>query len=130
MHSEHEEAMRFDFQDRVALSWKALQPGVTDAQISEIECRMSEYDQRWQAGPHAMEWDFLHAAYTDWRDQPQLMAKFAEDLRVNPTVYADYGLTDVQRRSLDQARTIAHEQRSAIDAPDASAQRLPIRRDR
>ncbi|MFE3958598.1 hypothetical protein ACFXPS_31045 [Nocardia sp. NPDC059091] len=130
MYREHEEAMRSEFYERVGIGLTALAPGITDGQADEIYRRVGEFDRRWLSGPHAQEWAFLDAAYTDWRDQPQLMAKFVEDLRVNPTVYVDYGLTDVQRRSLDQARTIAHEHRCAIDAWDPPTQRLPIRRDR
>ncbi|MFD6357266.1 hypothetical protein ACFXO9_27170 [Nocardia tengchongensis] len=130
MHSEHEEAMRFDFHDRVTLSWAAMWPGVTDVEAAEIDRRVSEYDQRWTQGPHAQEWEFLHAAYADWREQPDKMRKFTDDLDVHPGVWAAGGLTDLQRRSLDQARNIAHEERCAINELNPPAQRLPIRRDR
>ncbi|MEV6100662.1 hypothetical protein [Nocardia sp. NPDC051981] len=130
MHREHEEAMRADFSDRVAISLNALAPGVTDDQVDEIRRRVAEYDQRWQSGPHAQEWAFLHAAYTDWRDYPEDMRIFVEDLRTNPTVYADYGPTEVQLRSLNQAHNIAREQRCAQQTWKPSTQREPIRRDR
>lgn len=130
MHSEHEEAMRADFSDRFAISLNALAPGVTDEQADEIRRRVAEYDQRWQSGPHAQEWAFLHAAYTDWRDFPEDMGAFVEELRTNPTVYADFGPTGVQMRSLDQALNIACELRCARQAWQPDTQREPIRRDR
>ncbi|WP_458686409.1 hypothetical protein [Nocardia tengchongensis] len=130
MHSEHEEAMRWEFRDCIAMSWKALRPGVTGTEAEEIACGIAEYDQRWQSGPHAREWNFLCAAYSDWREQPENMRKLAEDLRINPTVYADGGMTEVQRRSLDQARNIAHEERCAVEAFTTPTQRTPIQRER
>ncbi|WP_280359241.1 hypothetical protein [Nocardia otitidiscaviarum] len=130
MHPEHEEAMRWDFNDRVAMSWKALWPGVTRADADEIDRRVSEYDQRWQAGPHAHEWAFLHAAYIDWRDRPDQMRHFVADITANPTIYRDHGLTDVQRRSLDQAHNIASEERAAVRALNPPPERRPIHRQR
>ncbi|MFE3986549.1 hypothetical protein ACFXPR_18885 [Nocardia tengchongensis] len=130
MHSEHEEAMRADFSDRAAISLNALAPRVSGEQVEEIGRRVAEYDQRWESGPHAQEWAFLHAAYNDWRDFPEDMGVFVEDLRANPTVYAEFGPTEVQMRSLDQAHNIARELRCARQAWKSSTQREPIRRDR
>ncbi|MFE3080894.1 hypothetical protein [Nocardia tengchongensis] len=130
MHSEHEDAMRSEFHDCITLSWTAIQPGLADAEAADINRRVGEYDQRWQSGPHAQEWNFLCAAYTDWRDHPEDMHTFVEDLRTNPTVYADFGPSEVQLRSLDQAHNIAREERCAMGALKPSMQREPIRRDR
>ncbi|MEV6101458.1 hypothetical protein [Nocardia sp. NPDC051981] len=126
MHREHEEAMRSDFSERIGISLTALAPGLTDDQADEIYRRVGEFDQRWLSGPHAQEWAFLHAAYTDWRDQPEAMAKLVADVRANPGMYADHGLTDIQSRSLDQAHNIAREERCAMQALKPPVQRQPM----
>ncbi|MGW4121386.1 hypothetical protein [Nocardia sp. NPDC004711] len=127
MHSEHEEAMRADFHDRQAQMLKMAQPEVSDDQRYEIADRIVDYDRRWQSGPYAEDWEFLRAAHADWRDRPEMMARFARDLDVSRNVWEDYGLSDVSRRSVTQARHIADEERAAIAA---LAHRQPIRRER
>lgn len=131
MHAEHEEAMRADYSDRAAESWKAFWSGVTDAEAYEIRCRVAEYDQRWRLGPHAQEWEFLRAAHADWRDRPEDMRRFTEDIDTHRKVYDDFGLTEVQRRSIAQAAAIASEERSAIGAlTPPPPLRQPIQRER
>ncbi|WP_306359518.1 hypothetical protein [Nocardia sp. CC227C] len=128
MHHEHEEAMRAEFSDCIALSWQTLRadPAV---HVDGIQARVNEYDQRWQSGPHAREWNFLCAAYTDWRDYPEDTAKLVADIDAHRDVYHGAGFTDTQRRSLDQARNIANEERSAIRAY-SPPQQLPVQRER
>ncbi|QLY33968.1 hypothetical protein H0264_18585 [Nocardia huaxiensis] len=127
MHIEHEEAMRADFHDRFAETLKTLLPNISDAQRAQCAARIAEYEQRWHAGPYAQEWEFLHAAYADFRDHPQEMARFAADLDANRELWKGNGLTDVMRRSVDQARTIAAEERSALAV---LREQQPIRRER
>ncbi|MGX1805172.1 hypothetical protein ACWIGI_05610 [Nocardia sp. NPDC055321] len=130
MYDEHEEAMRADFSDRFGESLKALWPGLSPSEVSEIDRRVGEYDQRWTDGPYEAEWKFLHACYQDWRDRPREMRIFADDVRANPGVYIANGLTEVARRSIDQAENAASEERSAIRSLRPPAERLPIRRER
>ncbi|WP_067704481.1 hypothetical protein [Nocardia jejuensis] len=130
MHKEHEEAMRSDFSDRFGESLKALWPGLSTIEVTEIDRRVSEYDHRWTEGPYAMEWEFLHACYRDWRDRPVEMRVFAEDVRAYPGVYTANGLTEVARRSIDQADNVAREEQSAIRALRPAPERLPISRER
>ncbi|MFJ9368782.1 hypothetical protein ACIRRA_30750 [Nocardia sp. NPDC101769] len=127
MHSEHEEAMRADFHDRQSQALKMAQPEVSDDQRYEIADHISEFDQRWASGPYADEWAFLRAAHADWHAYPEQMGRFARDLEASRDVWEDYGLTDVNRRSVTQARHIAHEERAALAA---LSQRQPIRRER
>ncbi|MEV6100661.1 hypothetical protein [Nocardia sp. NPDC051981] len=128
MQSEHEEAMRSDFHDQITERWKALQPSVTEAERREITGRAFERDQRWRSGAYAVDWDFLHMVYSDFRDYPHAMQGFAEALDVSDNVWEDYGLTEDMRRSVIQARNIAHEEHLAIEA--LHQQRTPIRRER
>ncbi|MFB7722306.1 hypothetical protein [Nocardia sp. NPDC056100] len=129
MHSEHEEAMRADFHDCITLSWKAVRPDTTSTESDEIYRAVGEYDDRWSHGPYGREWDFLCAVYKDWRDLPQDMGKFADDVRANPDKYTEFGISAVQRRSIDQAENIVREERSLLRAQSRTEQ-LPIRRER
>ncbi|MFB8001546.1 hypothetical protein [Nocardia sp. NPDC056000] len=129
MHAEHEEAMRSDFHDCIALSWKAWRPGITSTESDGIYRAVDDYDTRWSQGPYGREWDFLCASYKDWRDLPHDMDKFAQDVRANPDKYTEFGVTEVQRRSIDQAENIVREERSLLRAQPYTKQ-LPIRRER
>ncbi|MEV0294224.1 hypothetical protein [Nocardia sp. NPDC050710] len=107
MEREHEEAMRADFAEQVDLERKAYRPGVTDADIDAIFGQRDEIEKRWDRGPHAEHWGYLSDAYDDWSRSPETMRRFQENVDYN----GGYGLTDVQRRSQEQARTLTRNDR-------------------
>lgn len=107
MYREHEEMMRREFFEQTRLSRNAFRSDITEAELNRIYTRQADYDQRWYAGPHVDEWAFLQSAYDDWQQRPKQMARFVSDVEHNHQLYRDFGLTDVQRRSLFQARDLA-----------------------
>ncbi|WP_458686410.1 hypothetical protein [Nocardia tengchongensis] len=111
MESEHEEAMRSDFRERTALQLSGYQAGVTEEQIDQIYGTVGQIDDRWKAGPHAAQWQFLTDAYADWNDRPNTMARFIDNIEHNLAQGWDGGLDEVQRRSLHQARELTEPQR-------------------
>lgn len=119
MYPEHEEAMRRDFFEQAQLSRNTFRSGITEPELNRIYTAQAEYDQRWYAGPHVEEWAFLQAAYDDFQQQPKQMARFVADVEQHHTLYGDFGLTDVRRRSLFQARDLVHldHTRAPIENP-------------
>ncbi|MEV6101457.1 hypothetical protein [Nocardia sp. NPDC051981] len=112
MEAEHEEAMRSDFRERTALQHSAYQPDVTEDQINEVYTKTRQIDDRWNAGPHADQWRYLSDAYADWRDAPDTMDRFIDNIEFNRAKgYDDFGLDEVQRRSLYQARELTEPHR-------------------
>ncbi|WP_280359239.1 hypothetical protein [Nocardia otitidiscaviarum] len=122
MHHEHEEAMRADFTTRTDLTARAYHDAVTDTQLDEIYTQTRAIDDRWGSGPHADQWQFLSDAHQDWRDRPDTMTRFLDNVEHNRAKGYDGGIDDVQRRSLYQARELT--------APASTRRRGPIQRER
>ncbi|MFE3195021.1 hypothetical protein ACFXHA_38865 [Nocardia sp. NPDC059240] len=106
MHREHEELMRREFFEQAQLGRTQAQTR-SDYQYERLAVARAEYDDRWLAGPHADQWAFLSASYDDWQRAPKTMAKFMDNLdRIRAHPGFDFTVTDVQRRSLEQARDL------------------------
>ncbi|WP_036499208.1 hypothetical protein [Nocardia aobensis] len=113
---EHEEAMRADFAERAALD-RQLDERDTDPATAERVCdRIDAIDDRWDTGPHARQWAFLHHVYADWDTRPVAMSEDLDRLRAERAAGHDIGLSDVEFRSVEQAgalidpHLIQHEQ--------------------
>ena len=116
MQREHEEAMRAEFSERIELENKRFDPSTTDADLDRIWDRTSEINQRWAGGPHAEHWEFLNDAHHDWKRSPETMERFRADIAHNQEISGHVGLSDIQLRSLEQARDLTQptvEQRPA-----------------
>ncbi|MGW0247982.1 hypothetical protein ACWDYH_15250 [Nocardia goodfellowii] len=107
MEREHEEAMRTDFTTYSELGQQMSRPSVTDREIQYLDLERQFVAERWEAGPHAEHWNYLEEAYRDFDERPDTMRRFCDNLDHND----GFGLTDVQRRSLEQARTLTEASR-------------------
>ncbi|MEV6100660.1 hypothetical protein [Nocardia sp. NPDC051981] len=114
--------MRSDFREQTALQQSAYRPDVTNEQIDEIYAKTRQIDDRWNSGPHADQWRYLSDAYADWRDAPDTMDRFIDNIEFNLAKGDDFGLDEVQRRSLYQARELTE--------PHRVRRRGPIQRER
>ncbi|MGY1946164.1 hypothetical protein [Nocardia asiatica] len=103
MEREHEEAMRTEFAEYTKLTEQMYRPDATDTDIDRITQQRSEIGQRWGEGPHAEHWSYLSDAYEDWRQAPDTMLRFLDNIDHN----GGEGVTDVQHRSLRQAGQLA-----------------------
>ncbi|MFF0495758.1 hypothetical protein ACFYU5_05085 [Nocardia aobensis] len=110
MQREHEEAMRAEFAERVSLENKRLDPATTDAELDRIWERTSDINERWAAGPHAEQWEFLNDAYYDWQRSPQVMERVRADLAHNQAQGDPGGFDEVQMRSIEQTRQLTQPQ--------------------
>ncbi|WP_067478746.1 hypothetical protein [Nocardia amamiensis] len=113
MEREHEEAMRAEFAEYTQLTEQMYRPDATDAEIDNICDQRRQIDQRWGEGPHAEHWGYLSDAYEDWRQAPDTMFRFIDNIAHNGG-----GVTDVQHRSLLQAGQLAG--RSSQQVRDAA----------
>lgn len=111
MESEHEEAMRSDFREQAALQQRTYQAGVTESEIGECFSKAREIHCRWNDGPHAGQWQYLTGAYEDFRDRPDTMDRFLDNVEHNRAQGWDGGLDEVQRRSLHQAKALTEPHR-------------------
>lgn len=112
MQREHEEAMRADFTARIELGNQRLAPGVTEADFDRIEARTGEIDRRWETGPYAEQWEFLNDAHHDWSHSPAVMERMRADIAHNQQAGGGVGFSEVQLRSLEQARILTQPQRT------------------
>ncbi|MBF6226028.1 hypothetical protein IU470_13075 [Nocardia abscessus] len=103
MEREHEEAMRAEFARYTQLGEDMYRPGTTDAELDRMVAQRRETDQRWGEGPHAEHWSYLSDAYEDWRQAPDTMFRFLDNIDHN----GGEGVTDLQHRSLRQAGQLA-----------------------
>ncbi|MET9025626.1 hypothetical protein ABZW96_08365 [Nocardia sp. NPDC004168] len=103
MEREHEEAMRAEFARFTQLGEDMYRPGTTDAECDRMVEQRRETDQRWSEGPHAEHWSYLSDAYEDWRQAPDTMFRFLDNIDHN----GGEGVTDLQNRSLRQAGQLA-----------------------
>ncbi|WP_435590787.1 hypothetical protein [Nocardia sp. bgisy118] len=110
MQREHEEAMRADYTEHDALGRQMFADGVTDADIDRIDTQRVEIEKRWHSGPHAEHWAYLSDAHEDWRQAPKTMQRMLADADHNGP---GYGLTDIERRSQEQARALTGHDRLA-----------------
>ncbi|MFJ9368783.1 hypothetical protein ACIRRA_30755 [Nocardia sp. NPDC101769] len=111
MEAEHEEAMRSDFREQASLQARTYQAGVTETEIGESFSKVREIHSRWNSGPHADQWQYLSDAYEDFRDRPDTMDRFLDNVEFNHAQGWDGGLDEVQRRSLHQAKELTEPQR-------------------
>ncbi|NKY48374.1 hypothetical protein [Nocardia cerradoensis] len=117
MQREHEEAMRAEFAEKVALERTMFNAGVTDAEFDRMSRRSNDIDNRWASGPHAEHWAFLGDAHHDWQHNPETMERFRADIAHNLATDGHVGLSDVQVRSLEQARTLTQQQSQQAERP-------------
>ncbi|MGK8487101.1 hypothetical protein [Nocardia asiatica] len=103
MEREHEQAMRVEFARYTQLGEDMYRPGTTDAEFDRMVEQRRETDQRWGEGPHAEHWSYLTDAYEDWRQAPDTMFRFLDNIDHN----GGFGVTDLQNRSLRQAGQLA-----------------------
>ncbi|WP_406237520.1 hypothetical protein [Nocardia sp. NBC_01009] len=108
MQREHEEAMRLDFQQHYQLGRDMYGPGVTEADIERLDVDRVDIEKRWRSGPHAEHWNYLEDAQSDWQRAPKTMSRFMEDVDHN----GGHGLTEIQRRSQEQARELTGNDRT------------------
>ncbi|MFE3195020.1 hypothetical protein ACFXHA_38860 [Nocardia sp. NPDC059240] len=112
MHREHEDMMRSEFHDRTGLAWEADRPGISDDEQRHLNTQVADYDQRWAAGPHAEQWQFLSGALRDWQDRPDEMDSYLDVLNYQRHAFGQpEGVDETQWQSLVQAHNIAHEDR-------------------
>ncbi|MFD0362731.1 hypothetical protein ACFQZZ_14905 [Nocardia sp. GCM10030253] len=107
MEKEHEEAMRTDYTTYVELGRQMYQPSTSDAEIQLIDLQQQILADRWEAGPHAEHWNYLDDAHEDWRRAPDTMRRFMDNIDHND----GYGVSEVERRSQQQARTLTDHDR-------------------
>ncbi|MVU79481.1 hypothetical protein GPX89_19810 [Nocardia sp. ET3-3] len=106
MHREHEELMRREFFEQAQLARTQAQTR-SEFQYERLALTRANYDDRWLAGPHAQEWAFLSASYEDWQRDPKSMTVLMNNLdHIHAHHGKVFGLTDVRRRSLEQARDL------------------------
>ncbi|MBF6272287.1 MULTISPECIES: hypothetical protein [Nocardia] len=117
MQREHEEAMRADFATYTDLERKMARPRVTSYEIQLCDMKRHALAERWETGPHADHWAFLEDAYHDWRRNPETMERFRADIAHNLELDGHVGLSDVQLRSLEQARTLTQQQVQRAERP-------------
>ncbi|MEV6388897.1 hypothetical protein [Nocardia xishanensis] len=108
MQHEHEEAMRAEYDQHHRLTEAMFADGITDADIDRVDAQRVEIEKRWEAGPHAEHWDYLSDAHEDWRRSPKVMHRMLADADHNGP---GYGLTDIERRSQEQARQLTGHDR-------------------
>ncbi|WP_378736702.1 hypothetical protein [Nocardia brasiliensis] len=111
MEREHEEAMRADFAELVRLRhevFHAEDSGQPAAEIDRLDYQRYDIDTRWMKSPHHTEWGYLHTAYNDWVRAPHATRRFLDWVEH----YRELGheqVTEVEQRSLEQARELAGE---------------------
>ncbi|MFG3621501.1 hypothetical protein [Nocardia sp. NPDC047654] len=103
MEREHEEAMRIEFVRYTQLGEDRYRPDATANDRDRITAQLRETDQQWADGPHAEHWSYLSDAYEDWRQAPDTMFRFLDNIDHN----GGFGVTDIQHRSLRQAGQLA-----------------------
>lgn len=108
MHFEHEEAMRADYTEHTELGRQMFDEGVTDADIDRIDTARQTIEHRWHTGPHSEHWAYLSEAHADWRRSPRTMQRLLADAQHNGD---GSGLTDIERRSQEQARALTGHDR-------------------
>ncbi|WP_433629114.1 hypothetical protein [Nocardia sp. CA-120079] len=107
MEREHEEAMRADYQQHYQLGLDMFRDRITETDIERLDSDRIEIEKRWQDGPHTEQWAYLSDAQHDWERSPATMSRFMENVDHN----GGYGLTDIQRRSQQQARELTGNDR-------------------
>ncbi|WP_040698934.1 hypothetical protein [Nocardia vinacea] len=107
MEREHEEAMRADFTTYVELGRQMYRPSTSEAEIQLLDMQQQVVADRWESGPHAEHWNYLEDAREDWRRAPDTMRRFLDNVDHN----GGYGLTEIQRRSQEQARDLTTQDR-------------------
>ncbi|MEU7141710.1 hypothetical protein ABZ942_19825 [Nocardia sp. NPDC046473] len=111
MEREHEEAMRVDFAEHTRLNAELFHAEYLDRWDADTDEQARQRDQiheRWSASPHAEQWNYLRKAHHGWGLHPDRTRQFMDWVEH----YRDLGhdqVTDVQRRSLEQARELAGE---------------------
>ncbi|WP_433562319.1 hypothetical protein ACQP1O_33210 [Nocardia sp. CA-151230] len=106
MHREHEELMRSEFFEQAQLA-RTQAHTHSDYQYERLAAARATYDDRWLSGPHAEEWAFLSASYEDWQRDPKSMARLMDNLDAIHAHHGQvFGVTEVRRRSLAQARDL------------------------
>ncbi|QVI22906.1 hypothetical protein KHQ06_08060 [Nocardia tengchongensis] len=112
MHREHEALMRSEFHDRTILQWQADRPGISSGEQRRLHRHITQYDQRWAAGPHATDWQFLTDALREWQDRPDEMDVYLAGLDYQRRAFGRLDqVSETQWQSLVQAHNIAHEDR-------------------
>ncbi|MFI7528605.1 hypothetical protein [Nocardia salmonicida] len=108
MQREHEEAMRTDFErfvdlaDQMDHSLTRRDQPITEEQVIAIGDQQEQLQDRWRNGPHAEHWRYLEDAHDDWRQAPQTMRRFHENLAHN----GEFDLDDINMRSQAQAAAL------------------------
>lgn len=104
--------MRSDFHDRTTLAWQADRPDISNDEQHHLHAQIAGYDQRWTAGPHATEWQYLTDALRDWQDRPDDMDSYLAVLDYQRRAFGQPDrVSETQWQSLVQAHNIAHEDR-------------------
>ncbi|MFE3222924.1 hypothetical protein [Nocardia sp. NPDC059228] len=103
--------MRSDFREQASLQARTYQAGVTENEVGESFSKVREIHGRWSSGPYAEQWRYLADAYTDFRDRPDAMDRFLDNVEHNLAQGWGGGLDEVQRRSLYQAKELTEPQR-------------------
>ncbi|MBV7702351.1 hypothetical protein NOVA_06170 [Nocardia nova] len=120
--------MRADFDRAKDLHTQALNAREYDeymrlsAEADRIGDRWAERDDEFGA-----EWQYLCDSYEDWNSAPETMTRFHERVTADEAE-GFYGMSDMQRRSQQQARELTGhgEWPQASETEQASAGREPI----
>ncbi|MEU7633855.1 hypothetical protein AB0C34_28405 [Nocardia sp. NPDC049220] len=107
MEREHEEAMRADYTTYTELGRQMLRPSTSAAEIQAIDMQQQIVADRWEFGPRAQHWQYLEDADEDWKRSPKVMARMLDNIDHS----GGAGVSDVQRRSPEQARQLTGNDR-------------------
>ncbi|MEV0765167.1 hypothetical protein [Nocardia sp. NPDC050435] len=100
----NEATMRLDF-------WKVTRLRTESRQAhpqwsAELTEQADLIESAWRASDHAEHWNYLNAAYVEWREFPDTMGSLFEHLHTARAECGVYPLSETQWRSQEQARDL------------------------
>ncbi|MGK8559558.1 hypothetical protein [Nocardia gipuzkoensis] len=133
MQREHEEAMRADFDTAERINAEAFRDfragQCTHAEFQERIEAYAAIGDRWVDGPYREHWVYLRDACTNWYLHPQEMQRKLADIEAGHWPAHD-GVSDIQHRSIIQAREVEQRRRTERDHIQEQQQHRRIGRSR
>lgn len=111
MNHEREQAMRADYTTVAAMRRRAWESSPS-AETDRLAEGVRQISHRWLAGPDAAQWRYLDDAFFDWRGRPDTMARRLWNIDHDRALGYDGEVTDVEHRSLLQARDLTEVDRT------------------
>lgn len=119
--------MRADFDRMLDLHNQAWNADANGEQWRRLSDESHHIHERWAARDDELgaEWQYLNDAHEDWTRSPETMTRFHDRIAADEAEDV-YVLTDMQRRSQQQARQITGHGEWPQETEQAPADRAPI----